>query len=273
MTDESYIRNIEEYRKAKDQRMIANPRNWLALIGLYWLEEGENRLGAEASGKTILPKLSQTNTTIIRLEQGMVTLAGNGMSGLKMNGQIPEERPLRTDQDDEPDVLEVGTLLMMIIKRGKYTLLRVWDSEADAVLQFKGLHYYPIQPEYCISAGFKRYDPPKTRMTFDAIGTELETAYAGQVQFILNGVECHLEAEEDGDDLLINFTDPTREDTTYPAGRYLVVPKPENDQVMLDFNLASNWPCAYTAYATCPLPAPENSLPVRIEAGELKYCD
>lgn len=78
-------------------------------------------------------------------------------------------------------------------------------------------------------------------------------------------------AQEDEDGLLFNFNDLTREDSTYPGGRYLETPVPQGLQLDLDFNLAVNWPCAYTSFATCPFPPLENRLPVRIEAGEKRF--
>ncbi|MBN2258351.1 MAG: DUF1684 domain-containing protein, partial [Anaerolineaceae bacterium] len=96
---------------------------------------------------------------------------------------------------------------------------------------------------------------------------------AGEIHFTLEGVDCRLVAEDSGNELLFSFTDLTRADVTYPGGRFLTVEKPRDNRVVLDFNLAVNWPCAYTDFATCPLPPTENHLPVRIEAGEMRYRD
>jgi uncharacterized protein (DUF1684 family) len=72
--------------------------------------------------------------------------------------------------------------------------------------------------------------------------------------------------------LHILFTDATSGLTTYQASRSLPVAAPGPDgTVTLDFNRAANLPCAYTEFATCPLPPPENRLPVAVEAGELIY--
>jgi uncharacterized protein len=67
------------------------------------------------------------------------------------------------------------------------------------------------------------------------------------------------------------FRDLTAGKETYPAGRFLYADMPRNGSVVLDFNKAYNPPCAFTPYATCPLPPPQNRMRVRIEAGELKY--
>jgi len=105
------------------------------------------------------------------------------------------------------------------------------------------------------------------------IGTETEGQFLGQAQFTLHGADCKLEAEKDGGQLLFHFTDGTSKTSTYGGGRKFNSPLPENNEILLDFNLSENWPCAYTPYATCPLVPQENSLPINIEAGEKKYLD
>jgi uncharacterized protein (DUF1684 family) len=65
------------------------------------------------------------------------------------------------------------------------------------------------------------------------------------------------------------FSDLTSGKQTYPAGRFLYSDLPKNGKIVLDFNNAHNPPCAFTRYATCPLPPKQNRLPVSIEAGEL----
>jgi uncharacterized protein len=72
-------------------------------------------------------------------------------------------------------------------------------------------------------------------------------------------------------DLFFVFRDLTAGKETYGAGRFLDTAPPQDGKVVLDFNKAYNPPCAFTPYATCPLPPAENKLAVRIEAGEKKY--
>ncbi|MCQ3954031.1 MAG: DUF1684 domain-containing protein, partial [Chloroflexi bacterium] len=100
------------------------------------------------------------------------------------------------------------------------------------------------------------------------IGTEISTFFMGRAEFTINGVDCALEAEQSGDELLFNFKDGTNADTTYGGGRRFYLPPPEGDEIILDFNLTDNWPCAYTPFATCPIPPRQNVLKVRVEAGE-----
>ncbi|HNH26746.1 MAG TPA: DUF1684 domain-containing protein, partial [Anaerolineales bacterium] len=112
---------------------------------------------------------------------------------------------------------------------------------------------------------------PKPTIRIEGIGTEVQTFFMGEAQFTLNGKDYSLQAEESGDELLFNFKDETNTDTTYGGGRRFYLLPPEGDELILDFNLTDNWPCAYTPFATCPIPPKENTLKVRIEAGEKKF--
>jgi uncharacterized protein len=91
------------------------------------------------------------------------------------------------------------------------------------------------------------------------------------VEFELAGRSLALTAfnGKDPGSLFVLFTDATSGVTTYAANRSLALGVPDADgRVVLDFNRAVNLPCAYTDFATCPLPPAENRLPVAIEAGE-----
>ena len=94
---------------------------------------------------------------------------------------------------------------------------------------------------------------------------------AGRVEFSVDGRELALTAfagHQPGG-LFILFTDETSGVTTYAANRSLHLPAPNaNGNILIDFNRATNLPCAYTHLATCPLPPAENRLPVAVEAGE-----
>ena len=101
----------------------------------------------------------------------------------------------------------------------------------------------------------------------------LQHVYAapGAVEFEVDGQPLALTAFNGhaAGSLHILFTDATSGVTTYAANRSLQVAAPDADgTVVLDFNRATNLPCAYTEFATCPLPPAENRLPIAVEAGE-----
>jgi hypothetical protein len=273
MPDINYYERILRIRKTRDNRMKTNPYSWLALIGLFRLEEGDNEFGAGNTNKIILPEFTQERCGSIYLENAKISLFPSSDSILMINKKPAEPCFLNTDRDEDPDIIEAGSLMMMILKRGEDLYLRVWNKDSVVLKGFKGLKYFPVNHDYQIKAKFITYNPPKAIRILDVIGTECDSQLFGEAHFVLDGNDCILVAEEDGDELLFNFTDKTRDDLTYPGGRFLTTIKPVKDCVILDFNLAVNWPCAYTPFATCPLPPKENHLPVRIEAGEMRYKD
>lgn len=266
---DDYKKYIDQIRKKRDASFISNPLSWLNLIGLFWLEEGENTFGNSTEASISLPQFPQPNCGHFLFKNGKVTV--HSKAQISMNGGALESRPLFTDKDEQADLIEIGALTMKVIVRGDVTLVRIWDREAELKKGFTGFVYYPADSKYKVTAKYVRYDPPKPTIRVEGIGTEVPTFFLGQAQFTLNGVKCTLEAEQSGDELLFNFKDETNTHTTYGGGRRFYLPPPEGDEIILDFNLTDNWPCAYTAFATCPIPPKENKLKVQVEAGEKKF--
>lgn len=267
MTD--YIEHINSLRKQREAEFESDPLSWLNLAGLFWLEEGENSFGSSPEAKISLPQFPSAHCGHFLFRDKQVSV--HPTTQMDMNGGEIEARPLFTDKDPKADLLNIGSLTMKVIVRGGDTLVRVWDREADLKKGFNGFKYYPPDPRHKITARFVRYDPPIPTIRTEGIGTEIPTYFLGQARFTLNDRECTLEAEQSGNELLFNFKDATNNDSTYGGGRRFYLPPPDGDEIILDFNLANNWPCAYTPYATCPIPPRENTLKVRVEAGELRF--
>jgi len=123
-----------------------------------------------------------------------------------------------------------------------------------------------------ISATFEPYPEPREVAIPTVIGEPSMMLAPGLLEFVINGETVSLEPyiTSPGErTLFIVFRDSTSGDTTYGAGRFLNAEIVEgSNEVVLDFNLATNPPCAFTPFATCPLPTPENTLFVAINAGE-----
>ena len=266
----SYQEAINKFREERDARMTARPQNWLSLVGLFWLEEGDNSFGSAGSNKVVIDGLPADCRGTINVQASSACLK-EITPGFTLNDRAPELRTLHADIDEEPDLLEAGPISMMILKRGDRLLLRVWDADSPAVKMFNGLKYFSVDPGYCLEAAFIPYTPPRVHKILDAIGFEHENALLGQVRFRLYDREWSLEVEDADEEGLISFTDDTRKDCSYPGGRFLTLKKPLGEKVILDFNLAANWPCAYTSFATSPLPPKSNQLPIRMDAGEMRY--
>lgn len=101
-------------------------------------------------------------------------------------------------------------------------------------------------------------------------GWVLDARHEGdEVVFEHDGREHRLLAKtEDDGRLWILFRDATSGVTTYGAMRQLLLDAPADGRVTIDFNRAYNMPCAYTDFATCPVPPAQNTRPFAVEAGE-----
>lgn len=254
---------------------LRDPEGWLSLVGLTWLHDGDNRVGAGSGADVALPG------TDVPAMAGAVVVGNGGASlvpapgaGVTHDGEpLTGALALVDDVDGDPTILAVGTLRFHLIRRGDQLGIRVRDRAAPALATFGGLEYFPIDPSWRITARFERASG-RTIAVPDVIGLVLDKPSPGSVVFERNGLEQRLDALQDTDDgaLFLAFGDATNGRETYPGGRFLYTEAPSADgNVVADFNLAYNPPCVFSAFATCPLPWAQNRLAVRIEAGERAY--
>lgn len=268
----NYAAEIESARKAREQRLIQTERSWLTLSGLFTLQEGENTFGSSPENDIHLPGDAvppRAGTFILKNDKVTV----RPLEGLIMtcNDDKVPTRPLRMDNEEKPDFLRLANHIMVVIRRGERIFLRTWDAEHPVRKYFAGLRYYPVDPDYRVEADFVPYEEPRMLPITDVLGNTFEMPHIGYVTFQLHGQECRLEVLGDEKAIYISFKDQTNGKTTYGGGRELEAELPRGGKVVLDFNLTHNPPCAYTYFATCPLPPAENTLPVAIEAGEMIY--
>jgi len=168
----------------------------------------------------------------------------------------------------------MGSLLINIVKRGDRIGVRVKDSESRTRREFKGLEYFPIDPKWRIEARFEPYQPPKTIPITNVLGMTDEEVSPGALAFEVDSKTYRIDPilEKGETDYFVMIADETTGRETYGAGRYLYVSPPDaSGKVVVDFNKTYSPPCAFTNFATCPLPPRQNHLPFRIEAGEKKY--
>jgi uncharacterized protein (DUF1684 family) len=271
--DPEWKAELEEWRTEREAGLM-EPDGWLALVGLHWLEPGANTVGGVETADVPLPSDAAPPevATLLLAEDGTVTLEPVEGAGLEVDGRPALRGFLTSDADGKPDIMTLGRLRFYLIDRDGAIGVRVKDPEAPTRKGFQGLEWYPPDPAYRIEATFEPYDTPKEIPIPTVLGTESMSPSPGLLRFEIDGVEHTLEpvARSTNEPLFVIFRDATSADTTYGAGRFLMTPPPADGTVVLDFNRAYNPPCAYTPYATCPLPPPSNWLPVPIAAGE-KY--
>lgn len=259
----AHQKDVQDWKTRREERLKA-PDGWLSLIGLHWLKEGENTIELKPG----VPPVQLT------LSSAVVTLAAVPPM---TSGDVAVTGPLPLIPDTEengPTVVHLGSVRFNAIKRGDRYGLRVKDAEAETRTHFQGLEYYPVDSKWLVEAKFEMYHPPKKIPITDVTGMTSDSISPGALHFEIEGKEYKLDPvlEEGSVNYFIIFRDATSSDTTYPAGRYLYVKPPEDGRVLIDFNKAYNPPCAFTPFATCPLPPLQNRLPVRIEAGEKNYA-
>ncbi|HET6438263.1 MAG TPA: DUF1684 domain-containing protein [Anaeromyxobacter sp.] len=243
------------WRERREAR-LREPEGWLALAGLHWLSEGANRV-EELPGQ-------------FTVRNGRVTLQADPSDGYLLDGRPIAERVLLSDASKRRDRLHVGDRIVQVIERGPALAIRVWDPASPARSAFRGIDTFPYDPLWRIEARWEAYPTPHEVQEPSAAGPPQKAQAPGRVHFQVAGRELSLEPTREDDLLLFVFRDATAPAETYGAGRFLSAELPSQGRVVLDFNRAYNPPCAFTPYATCPLPKPENVLPVRIEAGEKK---
>jgi uncharacterized protein len=267
-TGDSYPQQVERWR-FEHQRKLAADYGWLTVVGLDWLHEGDNRVGADPSSQVSLPPGSAPpHVAVISLHAGKAVLHPAPSIPLTLNGKPAAEATLREDDD----ILAINHLKFYLIRRGDRAGIRLKDNDSAARKHFQGLSWYPVDPAWRIHAKFTPWPAPHSLVFHNTIGQEETDPSPGYVTFQKDGREFRLEPTLDEGKLFFVLRDQTSGKTTYGASRFLYSEQAQNGTVLLDFNQAENPPCAFTAYATCPLPPPQNRLALAITAGEKKYA-
>ncbi len=284
----SWQRDLLAWRAQRASNLQA-PEGWLSLIALGWLKEGDNSFGSADDCRVQIAGKAPAHIAIVRLEnvrleKGVLRLLPppEGFpKDLMVDGQPAKEQALTADDSAKPSKLTIGTLTIIVIHRDDQFALRVKDLEAPTRVGFHGLRWYAPSATYRVRAHWIPYNPPKVLDIPTVLGTTTHLPAPGVAEFTLDGQLLRLEPvleDPQSTDLFFIIRDATSKTTTYGAGRFLYTELPDHGvtqpgEVWLDFNRLVNPPCAFTAYATCPLPPPQNRLSVPIPAGEQRYHD
>jgi uncharacterized protein (DUF1684 family) len=262
----------------RDERRarLTQPDGWTSVVGLHWIDEGEHYFGSDADngirlavGPAHAGMVSRKDDRLRFVpEKGTVfTLDDEPLAGaVTLLSDADPEGPSRIGFDE-------GKGIITVIKRGDRYAFRVKHADAPTRTGFKGIQYWPGGDEWIVAAKFVPNPAGKTLPIANIIGTVDDVPNPGAVEFQRDGKTFRIEALDEGEDtLFLVFADRTSGHGSYPAGRFLDAPKPDAaGNVVIDFNKSYNPPCAFTAFATCPLPPPENRLDLEIVAGEKTY--
>jgi uncharacterized protein len=283
--DAAWQKELTDWR-AQQAVDLQKPDGWFALVGLEWLQPGDNDFGSAPDNQIHLPAAAPPHLGTLRLEGMTITLGtprGGFPEGFLVNGKPAEPQALDTgaDSDKNNPRLTMGSLSMYVIRRGERYGLRIRDSNSPALASFHGLKWFPLNAKYRVTARWIPYVPPRLTTLSTLIGTTYSQQVPGAVEFTLAGKMYRLEPVlEDPAEAKLFFIlrDTTSKSTTYGACRFLYTGFPNKGlaqpgQLVLDFNRLENPPCAYIPYATCPLPPSRNRLPIPLPVGERRYHD
>jgi uncharacterized protein (DUF1684 family) len=261
--------------RAKRLASLTSETGWLTPIALYWLKEGENSFGrAPTQAFSLDDAALAADTGAFVLTDGRVRYVAHASQAMTYLGKPVTSLDLVSDADEKPTELVAGSLHFMLIERAGHFGIRVRDSVSPNRLQFKGLEYFPVRADWHMQARFEPYMPERRIPIVNILGMTQEMISPGAIVFQRDGRSWRLDAilEAPGDrELFVMFADATSGKQTYGAGRFLYVGLPQAGRIEVDFNEAFNPPCAFTDFATCPLPPQQNRLALSIDAGELKY--
>lgn len=271
--DDAYRQEIEAWHAARIRRLTV-PDGWLSLVGLDWLHPGSNRVGSATDNDIVLAKAPPHLGALEWNEDGVVRIVLDAAADAQIDGGPSRQATLLDDSHAQPTVVAFGSVHFILVDRGGRKGLRVRDNEAATRTGFTGIRRFPVDPGWRIVADWQPLEPPFQLATGTVIGTIENYPAPGKAVFERDEQRCGLYPvlEAPGDTrLFLIFADATSGKETYGAARFLYADPPRDGKIVLDFNQAYNPPCAFTPYATCPLAPPENRLPLRVLAGELKY--
>jgi uncharacterized protein (DUF1684 family) len=256
MQAQNHMEEVKAFRAARINS-LKSESGWLNLAGLFWLKEGKNTMGGDEKNDFVFPA-----------EHSDPFLGELFLKDGKVFYQTVSDTILVYQDDIKAPVVSHRSLRWFIIKRGEKYAVRLRDLEGEYLKAFKGIDCFPTDSAYRIVADFI---PTKGKMVtiIDVTGRSYQLESSGLLRFKVGKKIYQLETSQEGNSLFIVFGDLTNKKQTYGAGRFIDTALPDaQGKVVIDFNKAYNPPCAFTPFATCPLPTAANKLAVEILAGE-----
>ncbi|MEN9744373.1 MAG: hypothetical protein RL640_211 [Bacteroidota bacterium] len=259
--------------KQWDEKRIESLRSangWVNLAGLFWLTPGENKFGAAADNQIVFNDLrfpAHLGSFILNEKEVMwKTAPGNEV----YNKQQLVDQLIHFDINQNQGIqLAYQTFRWTIIKRENMVGVRFRDLDHPNLKIFHHIERYKPSLQWKINATLEQSLYASVSIT-NVLGQTYQMPSPGKIVFEIEGKKYKLDAvDEGGDDLFILFADDTNAEDTYESGRFLYIPKPDaNGNTVVDFNKSINPPCAFSTFATCPLPPKQNVLPIAVMAGE-----
>ncbi len=266
--------SLEDWR-AQRVAALTSDSGFLTLAGLYWLEKPRSSFGRARSSTFLLdhPAMPRRLGQFERVGDTVYFTAARRDSVFAGDTAVTRIE-MRNDRSGSPTVLRHGPIEFFVIERSGQLGVRVRALDNPRRRDFPGIEYFDASDDWRVSARFEPYEPARQIQIMNVLGMEDDMVSPGAIVFEKDGREWRLDTiDEDpaAGSLFIMFADATSGRTSYGAGRFLYVERPRDGQVIVDFNRAYNPPCAFSDFATCPLPPPQNRLELAVTAGERKF--
>lgn len=265
MTGTDYRDRIERWHAQRMERLVAD-ESWLTLAGLEWITPGAHTIGTDPANDVIIGTGPAHLGTVTLDDAGTIAFAAAPDAEAEIDGKVQSRATL---DPNAPTWVRVGALSFFALKRGERLGLRFYDRDAATRTSFPGIERFPVDPAWRVTADWVELSPPIEMMIDSVIGIASPVQVTHRADFTLAGAGLSLLATHGTPAApMFVFRDATSGHETYAAARFLTGEPVGDGQIVLDFNTAINPPCAFTPYATCPLPPPGNHLPVAVVAGE-----
>ena len=269
--NDAVVKEIETWR-AEHEKSYTN--NWATIEGLHFLKPGMQTAGSAADNDVVLIASLPAHLGTFTVASDEVTFAPDPEAAITINGEKGSTRVLRDDGADEADVVEANGASVVVHRSGKRISLRVKDPNGERARSFQGFDWFPISRDHRVLGRFVKDAKPRDFQVVNTFGDVDSYQSEGVIEFELNGEKLHLRpftSTSEPGRFYIVFSDASSGEETYDAARFLYSDLSGDGTTILDFNEAYNPPCSFNPFTTCPIPLPENRLPVKVLAGEKKY--
>lgn len=257
-----------QWKKERRAEIVAED-GWLNLAGLLWIDEKKVYLNQySADSLYIAEQPSKSNIGNFEFEGDSVWFEFNPKARRKSKGSLAFRTLQFPVEEYGQGAVKIDRWKWTVINRGGEYAVRLRDLKHSSLSHFGDISVFDYDSAWRLNAFFEPKFNQSISIT-NVLGQVIEWRVIGILKFDIDGVKQELITLEDSGKLFVIFSDDTNGIDTYPSGRYLYVNYPDKTgNTVVDFNYAYNPPCAYTPYATCPIPPKENRIKSEILAGE-----
>lgn len=268
MVTMAQVSEFEEWKSKRVTELTAED-GWINLAGLLWMDKKNTFLNLISEDSLVLSaEKGRKNIGVFRLSLDSVWFEFNPKLAKKEKLPTPWKQPAFPSTAYGKGGMYYDHWKWTVIERGGQFAVRLRDLTHAGLEKFEGIPVYDYNPNLRVKAFFE----PKFNETMqipNVLGQMIDWKVMGILKFEINGQAYQLTALDEAGKLFVIFSDETSGTETYPTGRYLYVSYPDKTGMTeIDFNYAYNPPCAFTAFATCPIPPKINRLPLALHAGE-----